>query len=138
MSEQALINVLRKNPFDLLLKDSFFDPRVFSDTPVSYPTAPVNIKRDENSVTVELYIPGYKKEALKIEYKDNQLIVEGTQEEDSNDYAYQETKRQSFKRKIQLDETVNGNKSTAELNDGILSIQFKLKDTVKSKSITIQ
>ena len=92
----------------------------------------VNISEKEDSFSLEMRIPGFKKEDVQIEL-DNDLLtiaseVAETKEEDSEQFTRKEFRKQSFKRSFNLPESVHQDKISASYENGILNISLPKKD----------
>jgi len=96
----------------------------------------VNIKEDDASFSLELAVPGRKKEDFKIEI-DNDLLTISSEskketssenEVDTVKYTRKEFSYTSFKRSFTLPETVNADKIEALYTDGILSFKLPKKE----------
>ncbi len=100
--------VYRVNPVDALLKDFFnangVNDRYDKEELVNQPST--NLFETETSVVLELLIPGYSKEEIKLQVENNQLIVkseslenESDKQKDAPEYKYSrvEFERRSLK-----------------------------------------
>ena len=102
----------------------------------------MDVKDEENAFVVEAEMPGIKKEEIKIDYIDNQLIisVESQQEQnnDQNNYIHRERRYASQKRSIQLRD-VDSSQIDARLEEGILKIVLpKLENKIAKTQIEIK
>ena len=104
----------------------------------------VNINEDEKGFRLELVVPGFKKEDLNIEVKQNKLTiaadVKAEKKEDAKGYTRREFKKQSFKRSFSLVENkLDTTKIEAKYEDGILELflpkKEKEQEIVKTISI---
>ena len=92
----------------------------------SYP--PYNIKQTgEHNYEIEMAVAGFKKEELRVELNNNQLIIEGVKEDrsESNEanYVYKGIASRHFRQSFALADHVKVNGS--ELKDGILKIDLE-------------
>ena len=92
----------------------------------SYP--PYNIKKvNDNKYEIEMAVAGFSKPDLKVEVKNNQLIVEGskkTKEESSDvDYVYKGIASRPFRQSFALADHLKVKNS--EFKDGILTIHLE-------------
>lgn len=92
----------------------------------SYP--PYNIKKvNDNKYEIEMAVAGFGKPDLKVEVKNNQLIVEGskkTKEESSDvDYVYKGIASRHFRQSFALADHLKVKNS--EFKDGILTIYLE-------------
>lgn len=130
---------------DFLTKDWFETQR--SKTP--YRAVPaVNIKESNEFHEIELYVPGFKREDLKIDLKERMLTISGevkNMEDSESDkseakYIRKEFSFESFSRSFTLPKGVNGEDLSAQLSEGILSVKIRKmeKKEPQTTSITIE
>lgn len=97
----------------------------------------VNIREGETEFTLELAIPGQKKEDFNIEVDDRVLTIsmEHKDESESSDKGY--TRREfwyaNFRRAFTLPESVNEEKIEANYEDGILRFTLPKKEEALPK-----
>src|SRR5690606_5042435 len=87
----------------------------------------VNIKEQDKSFSVELAVPGMKKEDFKIELDKDMLTVsaEISSESESEDealYSRREFKYASFKRVFTLPKAIDKDQINASYTDGVLNL----------------
>ncbi len=148
---------LRKNKFNLkiiimsLVKknnsvafpaflDEFLKPDWFGGMEKLNVTVPaVNIKETEKDFTVELAVPGKKKDDFKIEVNNDILTISSeakTEKEDRADdgkYTRREFSYSSFKRSFTMPETVDEDKIKASYEDGVLRLALPKKEEAMPK-----
>lgn len=101
-------------------------------------TIPSEIKTDiiknEDSYQFNLYLAGFNKEDIKIDFDDLHLIVSGNRTKDETiNYHKTEGYFGSFEKKWKLSEMLDGDNISAEFINGILSIKIPLIKTEKRK-----
>ena len=103
----------------------------------NYP--PYNIKTlPDNKAQIELAIAGFKKDDVKITYKENIITVEGNQGEDDAEYSYKGIAARNFVQKFAVaDDVIVGD---AKLSDGFLIIELErlIPEGKKEKTINIK
>lgn len=131
-----------RDPFESLfggLVDLDFG-KIFEDIPKSleYPyfrtvksVGHVNLSDNDKEYSVEVSVPGMRKEDLNVELKENVLTITGEQssekvDEDKN-YSRKEFSRCSFARSFKVPENVTG-EVDAKLENGILFLGLKKKE----------
>lgn len=104
----------------------------------------VNIKEGEKQFELDIAVPGFKKEDLKIEVNDGLLTVSSEREEEKNEEKAGWTRREynygSFTRSFQLPENTDGEHVTAKFTDGVLHLtvaKIKAVPERKAKHIAI-
>ena len=137
----------------LLIDDIFsFTPQVESSFPSlltrfaladrtnAYPYVNVAEFKDEIQVVAE--IPGVPKESVKLQVHDGVLTISGErkapEEAKETEWLRQEIRYGSFTRTIQLPESVDAAKVSAEYTNGVLRITLPKQEASKPKEITIR
>jgi HSP20 family protein len=105
-------------------------------------TPAVDIYEDKDSIIVETQLAGIDPEKINISIENDVLCLQGESEkksevEDKN-YYRKEIRRGNFYRSIPLPTKVNGEKSKAINEDGILKIFIPKASEVKPKTIKIE
>jgi len=132
------------NQVDRLLNDLFsselcFD-RYSKNELVHQPAA--NLYEEEQALEVELSIPGYEKDQIKIAVDNDLLIVTGAVdkgEENETKQARVEFRKGNFERKFRLSDKLDAEKINAKFKNGILTITVakKEKSNLQSREIEI-
>jgi HSP20 family protein len=113
--------------FDTLLNNGFEYPyyRGLSNA------GKVNINATDKDYVVDISVPGFSKEELKIDFTDGILMVEGEHKVESNEekknYSRKEFSKKSFCRSFRIPDNVTS-EIDAKLENGILSISLKKKE----------
>lgn len=128
-----------KDPFDYLM-DGFGDLTKYLEgfKDIEYPyykssksAGHVNLSSDEKQYSLEITAPGFTKEELSIDLKDNVLTIKGehSSEVTENDkkYSRREFSRSSFIRSFIVPEDTS-NEIDAKLENGVLFIDLKKKE----------
>ena len=114
--------IFREDPlFDHILSNFFYDP-------VEY-KRPTNghVTETDSHIKLELELPGYEKSEVSIDYKDTVLTIEATKKSDDT-----RNSRQQY--------TIKGidlKKSSAELKNGILTLQLEKHRSAKKQQLKI-
>lgn len=130
---------LYRDPFDYLM-DGFGGLTKYLDgfKDIDYPyyksnksVGHVNLSSDEKQYSLEITAPGFTKEELSIDLKDNILTIKGEHSTEVNDgdkkYSRCEFTRSSFTRSFTVPENASG-EVEAKLENGILFIDLKKKE----------
>lgn len=94
-----------------------------------------DISENENEYTLDIEMPGVKKDEININFEDNSLIIEIKQEKnnESNDsYIRKERSALNIRRSYYL-ENIDENSIKAKLNDGILKVIVPKKELIENK-----
>ncbi len=102
----------------------------------------VNIKENDDQISMVFEVPGMEKDDIKINIKEGVLTISGErtmeQEEKQNGYVRTEFQAGSFKRSFTLPDTVNTEKIAADYKNGLLTVVVPKLEEVKPKEIDIQ
>lgn len=88
----------------------------------------VNLSENENSYTVDLVAPGYKKEDFKLKVNDDVLTIaaesknERTEGSDGREYSRREYSCSSFTRSFRLPGNAKDDSISAKYDNGILQV----------------
>lgn len=112
--------------------------RELEDVRIKSTYPPYNIRNiNDEKAEIELAIAGFRKNDVKITYKENVITVEGNRGEDDGDYSYKGIAARNFTQKFAIadDVVVNG----ATIEDGLLTIQLQriIPDEKKARTIEI-
>ena len=90
------------------------------------PKMATDVYETDKDFVVEMQVPGYKKDNIKISFQNDYLKVEGheaeSKEEKEKNYWRKEISKGSFIRIIPLPKKIDVKKSKATFKDGILKI----------------
>ena len=129
-----MANIIKRGPEPnrSLMRDffdvgSFFDDSWLSRLDKNYPA--VNISENEKEFNLELIVPGFKKEDIKIKTDDDLLTISAESKSESNGdskkaYTRREYTYSAFTRTFRLPEYVNLNAIEAHYVDGVLQVKI--------------
>jgi HSP20 family protein len=105
-------------------------------------TPAVDIYETDTSVVVKAELPGVQKEAVGVEVKDGVLTLRGERkyEKEVKEENFHRIERSygSFQRAFSLPTTVDQDKVTAAMKDGVLEVTLPKKEQAKPKQIAVQ
>ncbi len=121
------------DPFDEF--DSFFNwSRNF--------TPAVDVWQDKDNVYVESPLAGINPDDVRVSVENDILTIEGQSEKksevDDKNYYRKEVRSGSFHRAVALPASVDGNKASAEFENGILKISIPKEEKAKPKAIDVK
>jgi len=103
----------------------------------NYPSS--NIRESDDDFSIEMLVPGLKKEDIKIQLENGVLNVsheELDSEHDENDrYVSREFRARGFSRKFKLSDRLSSEKIEAKYDNGILNIIIPKKEEAKAKPL---
>lgn len=115
--------------FDNLVND-FFNTAFPTETSLAVP--PTNVVEKEEGYALELSLPGFSKEDLKINVEKDLLTisaeVEKTDGEEKTNYKRKEFSKRSFKRSFHLADTIDVDSIKASFENGILTVSLAKKE----------
>lgn len=99
----------------------------------------INIKEDDKEYTIEVGIPGMKKEDCNLDIHDGYLILSAESTKNTEDYSRCEYNYTSFSRTMALPSDVNEDEIKAKYENGelIITLPRTLEEKTNSKTITI-
>lgn len=133
--------IIRWDPFRELEK--FFEESFLVPTlSISTTSIPVDIYETDKELVVEVGVPGFSKNDIKVRVENDRVIVEGkkeTKEEAKEERYYRkEIRKEKFSRVIYLPYEVDPDEAKAEMKDGVLKVVFpKSKEETKGKELEI-
>lgn len=106
-------------------------------------TPQVNTREGEYAFHLDVDLPGVKKEDIKVDVKEGQLIITGErnfkEEVKEEDYYKVETRFGKFSRMFTLPDSIDVENITANCENGVLEVTLpKLPEVTKIKSIEIK
>ncbi|CDI50674.1 heat shock protein Hsp18 [Clostridium tetani] len=121
--------------------DEFFDNFFNNDflVPIKFPknNFRADLKETDNEYVIEADLPGISKDAVKVNYSNNNLVISAKREDivenkDEN-YIRRERSYGEFKRAFYVD-NVDENNIKASFKNGVLKINLpKLEDNIKAR-----
>jgi HSP20 family protein len=115
------------------------DPEVSENSRVQAWKPIVDVWEDEKAVHLTAEMPGVNKESLEVKVEDNRLVIRGAKQAEPGEWnsIYSERRRGEYIREFQMDDTINPEKISAELKDGILNLTLPKAEKVLPKTIEI-
>ena len=98
-------------------------------------------EKTDGGLVIEFTVAGYNRDSINISVENNNLCVQATHDEKSEDdkknYKFKSITKRSFKKYFSVPSKYSS-EPEATFKDGILSIEFKLDEEKKPKQITIK
>lgn len=120
--------------------DSFFD--VDQEIKESKLIPAVDVEENENEYLLKMDIPGFKKENLNIEVRENLITLSGERKnervEKNKTYHLEERSYGNFKRVFELPSPVDEEKVEAKYEDGVLNLKLTKATQQSPKKIAIK
>lgn len=131
-------NIVGRQFSDIM--DEFFNEAVATKN--SSFTPDINISETEDKLSIDVDIPGMKKEDIQIGIENGALTISGERknksEEDGRTFHRVETHYGTFERSFQLPDNVDEDSIEATYSDGVLHIDINKKEEKLKKQIEIK
>ena len=121
---------------DDFFRDDFFDRK----DRMNYNLMKTDIREDENSYLLEVDLPGYSKDDIKIDITDGYLTINSKVEKEDNDENKNYVRRERFTgevtRSFYVGEDIKEDEVKANFKNGILTLEvpkLSLEDQKKDK-----
>ena len=119
--------------------DSFFGRTIDVPDPVRFH---VDIHQDGDDLVVEAEVPGLTKDDLEITIEDNVLTISGEYKNAAEDkresYHIRERRWGKFDRSWTLPKTADGEKVSAALANGVLTLRIPTREEAKPRKIEVK
>lgn len=104
-----------------------------------YITPPVDIYETEDGLVVKADLPGVAKEGLDVRVENSLLTIRGKAGHSSpGDSVYREFELVNFFRQFELNERVDQAKISAELKQGVLTLNLPKAEEAKPRKVDIK
>jgi HSP20 family protein len=101
----------------------------------------VDIYETDDALILQAELPGFSKEDVNVEIKDNTLLLSGSRQRqaDVKEENYHRTERSygGFQRSFLLPATIDQQKVTASYKDGVLELRLPKAESAKARRIAI-
>jgi len=129
-----------RSDFEDLLFPSYWDRALYLLPETRVPM--VDLEDCEKDYVLKAEMPGFKKEDIEIEVKEDSVEITGTAgwKYDKKEQAYicKERACETFYRMVELPEEINVDEVTADLSEGVLEITLPKKAPKKKRNVTIK
>lgn len=131
----------RMNPFALMRRlteemDRFFPRNLGTEEPDFWSPA-VEVRETGGTFLVSAELPGLKKDEIKVEVTDQNLILEGERKQEKEEkregYYHSERSYGHFYRSIRLPEGAQLDKASAEFSNGVLEVSVPVPTTADKR-----
>lgn len=101
------------------------------------PMASVNESGDGYTLLVEM--PGVNKEGLEISMENNELTILGRRSLPTIEgtLLHRESRRENFRRSFEIDPSIDAEKISAKIEQGVLTLHLPKAEQVKPRKITV-
>jgi HSP20 family protein len=102
-------------------------------------TPPASVREITDGYTLEIEMPGVKKDGLEISVENNELtiigrrslpVMEGT-------LVHRESRPENFRRMFEIDPSIEADKISAKIDQGLVRLTLPKAEHVKPRKITV-
>jgi len=106
---------------------------------VEYSVPAVNLRHDDDGYTLEVEMPGVAKGGVEITFDDGKLTVLGHRAGSpaSGQPVYAESTGRGYRRVFDLDPSIDPEKISAAIEQGLLTIRLSKAEASKPRKITV-
>ncbi|QQG41844.1 MAG: Hsp20/alpha crystallin family protein [Candidatus Woesebacteria bacterium] len=138
------MQIVKFNPFSPFINDRFFS--TFDDDE-SWPTIKTNdgldVYETDSDVVVKAAVPGIPSDKVEVTFEDGVLRIsakseETKEEKDKKKVVYRQQRASYFDYTTTLPRAVEGNKISAEVSDGVVTVKAPIAQEAKPKRIAVK
>ena len=88
---------------------------------------------------LQVEMPGVNKEGLEVSIEDSELTLTGRRSLPAieGQLIHRESRREDFRRTFELDPSIDGNRITARIDQGVVTLTLPKAEHVKPRKVTI-
>ncbi len=100
---------------------------------------PASVTDSAEGYTLEIEMPGVKKDGLDISFENNELTIIGRRSLPSVEgtLIHHESRAENFRRTFELDPSIDANKISAKIDEGLVTLTLPKAEHVKPRKITV-
>ena len=101
--------------------------------------APAGVTEISDGYTLEIEMPGVKKDGLEISVENNELTIIGRRSLPATEgtLIHRESRPENFRRVFELDPSIDANKISAKIDQGLVTLTLPKAEHVKPRKITV-
>jgi len=136
--------IVKFNPFSPWISDRFLS---FFDEEESWPqirvTEGLDVYETDSDVIVKAAVPGIPADKVEVTFEDGVLRIKAKAEETKEEkerkkVVYRQQRMSYFDYTTTLPRAVDGDKISAEVNDGVVTVKAPIAEAARPKKITVQ
>jgi HSP20 family protein len=100
---------------------------------------PASVTDSAQGYTLEIEMPGVKKDGLDISFQNNELTIIGRRSLPTVEgtLIHHESRPENFRRTFELDPSIDANKISARIDQGLVTLTLPKAEHVKPRKITV-
>lgn len=109
-------------------------------TPKVRTTTPrVNLRQDNDGYTLEVEMPGVGKDGVEVTVEEGRLTLVGRRKaiESTSQAVYRERSNAEYRRVFDLDPSIDSNRISAQIDQGLLTVRLLKSEALKPRKITV-
>ncbi|HTG52740.1 MAG TPA: Hsp20/alpha crystallin family protein [Candidatus Tectomicrobia bacterium] len=101
--------------------------------------APAGVTEISDGYTLEIEMPGVKKDGLEISVENNELTIIGRRSLPTAEgtLIHRESRPENFRCMFELDPSIDANKISAKIDQGLVTLTLPKAEHVKPRKITV-
>ena len=102
-------------------------------------TPPASVTEIADGYMLEIEMPGVKKDGLDISVENNELTIVGRRSLPTVEgtLVHRESRLENFRRLFELDPSIDGDKISAKIDQGLVRLTLPTAEHVKPRKITV-
>jgi HSP20 family protein len=102
-------------------------------------TPPASVREIGDGYMLEIEMPGVKKDGLEISVENNELTIIGRRSLPAVEgtLIHRESRPENFRRVFELDPSIDANKISAKIEQGLATLTLPKAEHVKPRTITV-
>jgi len=102
-------------------------------------TPPASVREISDGYTLEIEMPGVKKDGLEISVENNELTIIGRRSLPAMEgtLVHRESRPENFRRMFEIDPSIDADKISAKIDQGLVTLTLPKAEHVKPRKITV-
>ena len=98
-----------------------------------------SVVENKDGYTLQVEMPGVNKEGLEISVENNEITITGRRSLPSVEgtILHRESRAENFRRSFELDPSINTEKISAKIEQGVITLQLPKAEHVKPRKISV-
>ncbi len=99
-----------------------------------------SVIEEGDAYTLQVEMPGVNKEGLEISVENNELAITGRRSISTIEgiLLHRESRRENYRRSFEIDPSIDINKVSAKIEQGIVALHLPKAEHVKPRKISVQ
>jgi HSP20 family protein len=100
---------------------------------------PASVTEVADGYMLEVEMPGVKKDGLDISFENNELTITGRRSLPAVEgtLIHRESRSENFRRAFEIDPSIDANKISAKIDQGLVTLTLPKAEHVKPRKITV-